>query len=38
MSQIYIENFFRTLFCSCCVSLICVLYQMYYSAEQVQEP
>ena len=38
MSQIYIENFFHTLFCSCCVALICVLQQMYYSAERVQEP
>ena len=38
MSQIYIENFFNTLFCSCCVAVICVLQQMYYSAERVQEP
>ena len=36
--QVYIENFFHTLFCSCCVALICVLEQMYYSTERIQEP
>ena len=37
MSKIYIENFFHTLFCSRCVALICVLQQIYSSAERVQE-
>ena len=36
--QIHIETFFHTLFCSCSVALICVLQQMYYSAERVQKP
>ena len=38
MSQIYIENFFHILFCSYCVALICILQQMYYTVERVQEP
>ena len=38
MSQIDTENFFHTLFCSCCAALICLLQQMYYSAKRVQEP
>ena len=36
--KIYIENFFNTLFSSFCVALVCLLQQIYYSAEQVQEP
>ena len=36
-SQVYIENFFHTLFCSSCVSLVSALQQMYYSRERVQE-
>ena len=38
MLQIDIENLFHTLFCSCCAALICLLQQMYYSAERAQEP
>ena len=33
-----IENVFDTLLRSCCVALVCILQQMSYSTEQVQEP